>query len=86
MTRRADTLFVGVNTFGIAGDADGNGDPGGADPLTTASGGIDLPHMGADKSIAVAIAAERAPGIGHVRHARWSSRASPPTRRPPARA
>ena len=52
----SDTLFVGVNTFGIAGDADGNGDPGGADPLTTSSGGIDPPFMGADKSIAVAFA------------------------------
>jgi hypothetical protein len=60
----SDTLFVGVNTFGIAGDADGNGDPGGADPLTTASGGIDLPNMGADKSIAIAIAPNGPPGSG----------------------
>ena len=58
-----DTLSVGVNTFknsqglpGIVGDADGNGDPGGADPQTTKSGGIDLPHLGGRKSVAVAFA------------------------------
>lgn len=43
-----DTLAVGVNFFGIAGDADGNGDPGGADPRTTAAGGIDEAHLGFD--------------------------------------
>jgi hypothetical protein len=25
----ADTLYVGINTYGIAGDADGDGNPGG---------------------------------------------------------
>jgi len=50
---RTDTLMVGVNFFGIAGDADGNGDPGGADPRTSASGGIDLPNLGGRESISV---------------------------------
>lgn len=53
---KADVLFVGVNTFGIAGDVDGNGDPGKADPLLTQSGGIDPANFGADKSITVAFA------------------------------
>ena len=34
---QSDTLSVGVNTFGIAGDADGNGNPGVADPRTTSA-------------------------------------------------
>lgn len=50
---RTDTLQVGVSFFGIAGDADGNGDPGGADPRTSASGGIDLPNLGGRESISV---------------------------------
>lgn len=50
-----DTMYVGVNFFGIAGDADGNGDPGTSDPLTTASGGADIPHLGGRESIAVAL-------------------------------
>lgn len=50
-----DTLAVGVRFFGIAGDADGNGDPGGADPLTIQSYGKDLPHLSGQESIAVAL-------------------------------
>ena len=53
---KSDKLTVGVNFIGIAGDSDGNGDPGGADPLTTASGGIDPPHLGGRKSISVGFA------------------------------
>jgi hypothetical protein len=52
---RSDTLFVGVNFFGIAGDADGNGNAGGADPRTSAAGGIDLPHLGGRESISVGL-------------------------------
>jgi hypothetical protein len=52
---QTDTLAVGVNFFGIAGDADGNGDPGAADPKTLSSGGVDLPHLGGRESITVAI-------------------------------
>lgn len=53
---KSDTLLVGVNFIGIAGDADGNGDPGSADPLTVASGGLDLAHLGGRKSISVGFA------------------------------
>jgi hypothetical protein len=59
-----DTLYVGLNSFknassqyAIFGDADGNGNPGGASPQMAAAGGIDSPNMGGDKSVAVAFAA-----------------------------
>ena len=48
-----DTMAVGVNFFGVAGDADGNGNPGLADPRTTAVGGLDTAHLGGRKSISV---------------------------------
>jgi hypothetical protein len=50
---KSDTLFVGVNFFGTAGDADGNGNPSGADARTSAAGGIDLPNLGGRESISV---------------------------------
>ena len=49
----SDSLAVGVNFFGIAGDADGNGDAGTADPQTSSAGGVDLAHLGGRESIAV---------------------------------
>ena len=58
-----DTLYVGLDTFkntkgvtSIFGDADGNGDPGGASALMQQAGGIDDPHLGGFKSVAVAFA------------------------------
>lgn len=36
-----DTLFVGIDTFGIAGDADGDGDPSNTSASLNASGGVD---------------------------------------------
>jgi hypothetical protein len=44
----SDTMAVGVNFFGIAGDSDGNGDPNVADPRTTAAGGLDEANLGFD--------------------------------------
>ncbi len=46
----SDTLFVGIDTFGIAGDADGNGDGGVTDPSITANGGIDSANFGGTES------------------------------------
>lgn len=43
------SMFVGLNFFGIAGDADGNGDPG------AASSGVDEANLGGLESITVAI-------------------------------
>ena len=53
---KTDTLNVDLKFRGIAGDADGNGNPGTADPRTTLAGGVDLPHLGGRKSISVAFA------------------------------
>jgi hypothetical protein len=58
-----DTLYVGLAGFknssgqlAIFGDADGNGNPGGASSQMTAMGGIDSPNMGGDKAVAIAFA------------------------------
>ena len=56
--KTTDTLQVGINFYGIAGDSDGNGDPGVADPRMLAAGGVDLAHLGGRKSISVAFAAD----------------------------
>jgi hypothetical protein len=60
-----NTLYVGLssfketglsNAYAIFGDADGNGNPGGASAAMTSAGGVDSPNMGGDKSIAMAFA------------------------------
>lgn len=59
----ADTLYVGFNTFkngqglpAIVGDADGNGDPGGASAQMTKAGGVEWAHLGGYKSVSIAMA------------------------------
>lgn len=49
-----DTLVVGVNSFGIIGDVDGNGDPSTAAEATLRVGGIDHPNLGGRESVTVA--------------------------------
>ena len=61
--KASDTLFVGVQTYSIAGDADGNPNPNAPDPQLAAGGGVNLPHFGGDKSLTVAFAGV-APGGG----------------------
>ena len=51
----SDTLFVGVNFLGVAGDVDGNGDPGTTSPMALSSHGLDVAHLGGRESITVAI-------------------------------
>lgn len=51
-----DTLYVGVQTYSIAGDADGNPNPNGPDPQLKAAGGVNLPGFGGDKSLTIAFA------------------------------
>ena len=66
--QKTDTLAVGVNFYGIAGDTDGSKD-GSTNPLTTAAGGSNPPHLGGDKSIAVAftpVAADGSPASSPV--------------------
>jgi hypothetical protein len=61
-----NTMYVGLSSFkepglnnqyAIFGDADGNGNPGGASAQMAAQGGIDSANMGGDKSVAMAFAA-----------------------------
>ena len=47
----ADKLFVGIDTFGIAGDADGDGAPGGTSAELTANSGMDFPDLGGTESV-----------------------------------
>jgi hypothetical protein len=51
-----DTMYVGVQTYGVAGNVDGNGTPGSPDPRLTAAGGTDPANFGGDKAMAVAFA------------------------------
>jgi len=53
---KTDTMYVGVNTFGIAGNVDGNGTPGTPNPQLTAAGGSDPANFGGDKAMAVGFA------------------------------
>jgi hypothetical protein len=50
-----DTLYVGINAWGIAGNVDGNGTPGKPSPQLTAAGGTDPANFGGDKSMAIGI-------------------------------
>jgi hypothetical protein len=52
----SDTLYVGIKTFGVAGNVDGNGTPGTPDPRLTSAGGTDPANFGGDKSMAIGIA------------------------------
>jgi len=51
-----DTMYVGVNTFGIAGDVDGKGLIGKPDPQLTDSGGSNPANFGGGKAMAVGFA------------------------------
>ncbi|MGJ8723924.1 MAG: hypothetical protein ACSHYB_05150 [Roseibacillus sp.] len=48
-----DTLYVGMNTFTIAGDVDDDGDPGGTSSPLAGLGGQDSPDFGGTESFAV---------------------------------
>jgi hypothetical protein len=54
--KASDTLFVGVQTYSITGDADGNGDPGFTDSKMAKAGGVNFAHFGGDKSLTIAFA------------------------------
>ncbi|GJM16682.1 MAG: hypothetical protein DHS20C13_20090 [Thermodesulfobacteriota bacterium] len=48
-----DELYIGVDYFGIAGDADGSNDPGVASPELESIGGQDLPDMAQSETLAI---------------------------------
>ena len=50
----SDTMIVGVNSFGIIGDVDGNGSPSVASPATLTAGGVKYAHLGGRESVTVA--------------------------------
>jgi len=49
----ADTMYVGIHTTGIIGDADGNGDPGTASAWLAGLGGQDIADLGSSETVAV---------------------------------
>ena len=49
----SDTMYVGVNFFGIAGDADNNGVQGTVTAENAAKGMIEYPHLGGRESISL---------------------------------
>ncbi len=51
--KATDTLDVGLNFFGIAGDADGNGDPGTVSTAAQLMGAKDVANLGGRESITV---------------------------------
>jgi hypothetical protein len=51
-----DTMYVGVNTYGIAGDVDGKGLIGKTDTQLTNAGGTNPANFGGDKAMAVGFA------------------------------
>jgi len=48
-------LHIGIEYYGVGGDADGNGDPGNTSMELAARGGQDFPNLANSESIAVAI-------------------------------
>jgi hypothetical protein len=48
-----DTLYVGINTVGIAGDADGDGDPSGTSSWLSTNGGTDTANLSGTETISV---------------------------------
>ena len=60
--KASDTLAVGVNFFGVAGNTDGSPD-GQVNPMTIATHGSNPANFGADKSIAVAFTPLSAAGV-----------------------
>lgn len=52
---QSDVLFVGLDFNGIAGDADGDGDPGNSSAPLLVNGGVDLPDMFGSEGFAFAM-------------------------------
>ena len=48
-----DALYVGINFFGIAGDADGDGDPSSTSPALISRGGQDLASLASSEAIQI---------------------------------
>jgi hypothetical protein len=51
----SDTLLIGLDCFGICGDADGDGDAGRTSAILASIGGVDLPNLADTESFTTAI-------------------------------
>lgn len=51
----ADIMYVGIDCFGICGDTDGDGDPGGTSTTLAGLGGEDVPEFGPGESFGMLI-------------------------------
>ena len=49
----ADVLYVGIDTYTIAGDVDNDGNPGGTGPILSALGGTDIANFGGTEGFSV---------------------------------
>ncbi len=50
-----DIMYIGIDCYGICGDADGDGDPGGSSTWLTDLGGVDLADLGTSESFLILI-------------------------------
>ena len=48
-------MFIGINCFGICGDAEGDGNPSGSAPALTSRGGVDLPNYRNSEAALIAL-------------------------------
>lgn len=48
-----DILYVGIDCYGICGDADGDGDPGHTGPILAGFGGVDHPDLAETESLSL---------------------------------
>ena len=51
----SDTLFVGIDSDGILGDVDGDGDGGTSSPGLITNGGTDIPDLGGSETVALSL-------------------------------
>jgi len=52
---RTDELLIGVNCYGVCGDADGDGNPNSSSGALNSRGGVDLPGFRNSESVLVAL-------------------------------
>jgi hypothetical protein len=57
--RGSDTMYIGLDSVGILGDVDGNGDPDTIDPCVARLGGIDFPDFSGTEAFVIAFDIDR---------------------------
>jgi hypothetical protein len=51
---KRNALHIGINCFGVCGDADGDGDEGSTSMMLNGNGGVDHPKFGGSETVAIA--------------------------------